>query len=1850
MRKNNNFFIFILILLMISSCVGTIEEKNPENTKGATTSSESVAFGGLTKAVAVAHNKVELYWFPAAGNPEVLTYFIYINNSLNPAAIPATSLETTEAGLLTFTVDNLLTNTTYNFSVGVKNTFDNSTSDDNASLSATTFANITARFQGISSVEVPAGATGQNNLTVKWLPAQTDTPALALPYPQDPVGYEIRYINKLHGTGEDLSDLSNSFVVTKQYPTTITATTPASDLRTTTISGLTSGGTYYFMVRAIHKSFVDYGHIVSYKREMNNRYVEQTTTGVGGVFSLTSTLLNVAPPKSGSDQKDKVELKWYPATGSFDSYRVYWKRVADPDQTEVGVSAIAVAPYGLADELDEAYITTVIHPGGEKVNGDVDFGYFNVSADDTFALVKSLQSYGYYQIKIAACESIGCPVRIYSDMVTHRVVPSIAPFTGIKNIDHPRLPTELDRVYMLADPPVVTSGYIDKTEVWCYDSESDAFPVLLPNDGTPAVDGGSVCNNAALLTPSPVSLNSFSSFSEATIELSNPFSGSETVSSKRYCFAIVPTIDGDFSGGDVYDFPSYNGANTPPRDLSNAVVKCISPEIRVPSVENFEGRNLGCNVVVDDINVSWDLPTSGIYTNFVVFWKEKDENTFLFSDAVADIGTQAVYHNSIDTNSATFLNSSATSYTIADLKPGKNYHFGVLAFIDDADPTKRKFSEYNIRTDDCLVSLPKAEFKEITQVFAIGPKEDGLASFIGGVAPRLIETLDSSSISIEVNTDADGVTPSSVFSDRYGEINPSVANVFNGIYGSKDSDPATNGRFKYSNSGIVKFSFKDFVLTDGKSLMQHGIDNGELGATGAILGGAGAKANLKYGYKILRSDDGKVTWKDLTTDETAYQDSNNYGLVTAKEISYKVRNNQPDIDYNGVDFIDYSVVSGGVNPSNKLVARATVLYYKIVPIFDGQVLPFVDESSSDNIIKITLPPPNMALVDRRMANKTLCEEMGKSYLNGSGFPNQYYSCMYNGVGASGLSAPWLVGATVYDQGGDLLVDRYELGCNFTRGDSLNQQSIPDEVATYDFRGFASGGSAKYQGCQYTATGTIGPSNDPVANAAAFSSGSFEVRAGDCFGANISGRSANTCGAGKTSRIYYFTTPGLASNNACDDGGVSAIVGGYFDVYEIASSEYAEEVAQSEFAAVTYSRKRASGQSVRTAPSWRGTGNSNEEIIPYRDNNFTSTVGGVVPSSCYVNLPSVAGVDNGTDDAKKDGRFKPRWIPINYLETLQHQGGVNTNFSILDSTLNEVLSNQYLYESTTVAGNDNNAPSGVLTASTMGRINGDMPVGRVMTSNSSKLPPLTNLSQGTSHALCAQYEVEVGTYSSGSFNTLEASKEKRLLRRKEFVAASAWPRNYDFKMTSELERGEAEVDVVTGASSTDNSSCNSGNKDVGAGRSSSNLVVRDFINTRFPYTSYNNYAVTDDTLLITGSSIFDGDPADGTGTPSRNKHTQRCQSMFGIQDMVGNMEEHSSDQIYCDFTSDQMKFGAFPGDGNSITIANDSNVIVAGGKEVWVEQQADSGRCSMVQSGSLRSNISALSGVSFLPPYFSDSSVNGSVVTRAKTFDVGSVDDARSGDGYFLDFGLDNFGAPIKEYNTMGMVFDSTMLSNSTNGLSTGADPRRAPFFNPALGIPLECNGTGCDNSGDNRIASTEALLCRGCSNVMTFNATTLELVVPGSCSCDDPGALGISISDFPINNSQFYSEGISEKTQTGGFSYVRETNPSNVETFDYIDFTTGSPHVLVTAVSVSTDGAIAALDSNGVAVPDINTREHNWVVNRGQPMYMLNGGARDKVLNGRYSASVEGKTQGWQGTNPESGTRCVVKINVNGDY
>ncbi|MGB0453832.1 MAG: hypothetical protein ACPGJV_08960, partial [Bacteriovoracaceae bacterium] len=426
-----------------------------------------------------------------------------------------------------------------------------------------------------------------------------------------------------------------------------------------------------------------------------------------------------------------------------------------------------------------------------------------------------------------------------------------------------------------------------------------------------------------------------------------------------------------------------------------------------------------------------------------------------------------------DMTALTMGDTSLTDPTTPGLKtfpatikftPGKRFLFGVLSYYYDAILGKDIYSEANTAIRECVVPELKAEFNEWTNIVAIGPKVDGREpqKFIQGlgeypngafITRRIPEYLNEHGQPMEVDYDDDESTPVPPTAHPAKllrtEVDDDGTEKFNGVYGSyikRDGTLINSNYHRWSNTGIIQIQFKEVKFIDdlkilkddplatgtaknyGKSLLERASD---LGLTDPYTQD---KHERTTGYKIYRSDDNRSTWKELTSPDFKYQqgdsdgDPGNGGLILPEKVprNYYLSNGRLDVSENRVTFTDYSVQS--FFSENGAIDQARVYWYRVVPVFNGRPVSFQNTSRDENEIRVVLPPANMSFVSRMMVNRMICQELGKDILK-----DQYYSCPYSGIGGRSLSPPWTPETSVYDLGGDLLVDRFELGCNLTRG-------------------------------------------------------------------------------------------------------------------------------------------------------------------------------------------------------------------------------------------------------------------------------------------------------------------------------------------------------------------------------------------------------------------------------------------------------------------------------------------------------------------------------------------------------------------------------------------------------------------------------------------------------------------------------------------------------------------------------------------------------------------------------------------------------------------------------------------------
>ncbi len=1804
--ENKIQMMILLALLVLQSCVGTVEEgkRRQENFKDPETSSFN--FIGLNSATPISHDKIEVTFFPQFGQITGYNYYLFVNEN-TPILLNLEDLEPGLGGNLKYTVKNLTIGQIYKLKMIVRNETLGLESSGALEYFVSTFDNQTAQFLGINDVVKVIGQTDRT-VKVSWVPATMNGIIVATSY--DPVYYEVKYISE-DGGPNNLNNPSYAGVdkIVTRVPTPPTKASPSFNPYETTITNLIPGKRYYFQVRAINQlwNYFDEDPLIPeppVNREVNTRFMSVTMDNGFSPLDFNKDGITLANGP-GVSAFDKVNIFWEPGSGTFENYQIYLREYDGIDDPEIDDLLIPA-------EMDAMKLAS-------------DFTI--VSSSDSAYSYGGLSAYKWYQVKIVLCKTLACPLDtgnsdfgVISNMFAIRTQPQLAPFSGISYLGDPQSAATLDEISIAFDAVDTSIGFADELELYCIDPNDYANFVKFPTvPGTPvsqnvpiSASGIGNCDGLKLeVGITPINLNG------PLINISGVNTLNQTdFASSRYCFALAPAI------------------NFKPEivklDPSKWVIRCVNPEIRVPTMTEFTGVKGSCLVNQNTATVTWELPSGGVYNKFEAFTKD--------STVSAGFSFNAGINDDVGYQRSGLIDSSILTHTFSNLRPGRKYYLGVLAVAYDPSGPITIHSEANLNVVECHIPLPKATFNEWTRVLSIGPKVDG--RFPSDTHPYeirdeafLYEAINDDGIPYEVEYD----TVLSSLENGYYQLPPGNYNAvfpyatpaptdflepFDGVYNEDN--------FAASKYGIISLAWKDmnieFLDSEFKSEQQLQV-----------------RSNRKYGYKVFRSDDNRASWKDLTT---------SIGLIQSYPYTYYLRpgsaeetapNLEPgetpemsrsEVTENMAFFTDYSIKA--FNNDGDGVSRARVFWYKIVPVFEDTILPYDDNDVfPHHILKVVLPPPNMALVHRMMANRNLCQELGKTIIKDNG---KNYICDYNGVGARAGSFPWTMGETVVDLGGDLMVDRYELGCNITRGDPVPDPTtgasmFDNDTATFDTNDYirpnsiftgrsttddGSSDTGVFRGCT---GGTIFDRyhdyNDPVPPASYEPSYKRAIY-GDCLGYNSISIRSSDIGAGCTWGVSFtsafpgatilYPLPGPATNYSCDDntGGL-----GYFFLNrpQVAFSSVGfpgeglldinfrrNIVTQGEFLAVHYNKGGAGtgGDMPWASPLGQGL---------YQNKNGNSSSG--TAHRCSVNLASI-----GVGDM-----WRSRWIPTSHLDAIKVDN-TPTYASIISSTIDEISTMPSLYDTGAYQA-PNQIGGGADLRGMSPRYNGDMKISRLVASNNSKLPPLTGVDLADAQEYCNNFEVQLGVGDDlGNFTPMEAVKKKRLMRRQEFVAMSAWPETYN---AADLTFVENE--------------CNISGKLPG--NSSAPNGIDDVWSTTLPKGNASAVAVT--TSLITGSS--DNDNHNG-GDPY---HTGYCTSRFGIQDLVGNVQELNTDILFCDYSKDKFYWGQHSGNPYLGTGAGDVNrsVVYAtadwrhvlntaiieyedpahpnfpsiSGNKLWTRIDPTSGYCSLVDIDPLRvDNFFADQGKfvyasgSFKELLNPDNTVNSTLVENINGIDNVAADYLRNGDGFFLHFGPNNL-APQMKYN------NSISLSGTNDpGVALG------PYFNPLVGMALSCDQLTCSvGTTDNKEITTD---------FFSLNRAP------------DPAAL--KIDNFPIGGSTISTVGISEYNYTNNSLNYTAT----------FDATTGANgfngHHVVEKFIVKTNGTIQQViktfnDYQALQPIVITLSGVQWNVSRGATYKFKSGGHYASSTAGRYSAYIDPSSSNQNRVT--DGFRCVVRVN-----
>ena len=301
--------LFAIAMVLLSACVGTIEDASKKETSSNNLKVSPAEFEGIAQAVAISHNKVDVAFRPAVGGSGDFSYLVYLNGNFDRsvAAIDTNLIQLDSDDMGHIIVDQLAIGTNYSFSVRVYDKVTDQTDTNRLALNATTLSYEVPLFEGIKSLENASGKLGESSLVVSWNKATSGV-----------IGSS--------GFGDDVNAISGYNIYFGTTPTDLSNVVPVNgaDVTSYVLSGLKEGTEYYVRVRARNSDNPN-------QEEVNIGYLTKKTT--------TSQLLNFGGVGNLSIPIDRsgyhyINVNWLAGSGSFDSYKIFMDTSPTPFQKD----------------------------------------------------------------------------------------------------------------------------------------------------------------------------------------------------------------------------------------------------------------------------------------------------------------------------------------------------------------------------------------------------------------------------------------------------------------------------------------------------------------------------------------------------------------------------------------------------------------------------------------------------------------------------------------------------------------------------------------------------------------------------------------------------------------------------------------------------------------------------------------------------------------------------------------------------------------------------------------------------------------------------------------------------------------------------------------------------------------------------------------------------------------------------------------------------------------------------------------------------------------------------------------------------------------------------------------------------------------------------------------------------------------------------------------------------------------------------------------------------------------------------------------------------------------------------
>jgi hypothetical protein len=416
--------------------VGTIEDKNKKATNSNDQNISNVIFEGISEAMTISHNKVQVGFKPAVGGSGNFSYLVYLNGNFDTSvvAMDSDSVRLDQKGMAYISVPNLSLGTAYTFSVKVYDKVTEMLDTNVVYKNAETLRTEVPNFDGVKTFENVAGIAGETSLLITWNKA---TPSVQTSGGFGGDVHDVGGYNIYYGTSED--NLTNVIPVL------------GADTTSYTLSGLTEGTQYFVRVRAFDSNLPpveEQNLIVLTKKTLTTKPI---------VFSGIKSL---SIPSSAKGY-NTIIVNWDSGTGSFDRYKVYFS-------TSASAFSGAVSTWSASnfEFIDDSITDTGLKSKSYYVN------YPNTK----------------YYVAVLACAAgttSNCDVNLGGAVQKNiTTTPPVVSFAGIK-ASGGILPVDgiagLTDINLYWDAPDASTGVFKRIEIYdCYDMST---PLTTTNNG-----------------------------------------------------------------------------------------------------------------------------------------------------------------------------------------------------------------------------------------------------------------------------------------------------------------------------------------------------------------------------------------------------------------------------------------------------------------------------------------------------------------------------------------------------------------------------------------------------------------------------------------------------------------------------------------------------------------------------------------------------------------------------------------------------------------------------------------------------------------------------------------------------------------------------------------------------------------------------------------------------------------------------------------------------------------------------------------------------------------------------------------------------------------------------------------------------------------------------------------------------------------------------------------------------------------------------------------------------------------------------------------------------------------------